>query len=417
MPPRDRTRLLYHPVQPLSSWTVSRVRAALREHEEGNLSNSALLAEHMDRNPRIMAAVNTRVLGLLGLPLKVEPSESDKRRGKKVAKDLEKQWDVLAPEDTISELVRWAILLGVAFAEVVWTTEQGRWTPTLMPIHPALCTWSDELRRWQVQTTTGVVTIEPGDGRWLVLGYSRHRPWMRGIVRCLALEDKIRTEAVRDWARWSERHGIPIVLAKVPSAASEDDKQLYFDSIKTLGSGGTTVLAPQGSDENGSFSLDLVEAKDGGWEGFQALLQTVADDAAIATLGQNLTQETKGGSLAAAKVHDRVRGDYLEADATMEATCRYEQVDRPWALYNYGDADLAPWTCRDATPPEDQETKARTWKTVGDALVVWRSQGANVDIEAIAESCGLPLVKGTPLIEVESAEEPAEPDDDAAPAA
>ena len=119
----DRTRLLYHPVQPLSSWTVAQVRSALRRHEEGDLSRSAPLAEHMERNPRIFAALGTRVMGVQGLAVEIEPNEDgDRRRANAVAKSLQKNWYAIAPEDVLGDLHRWAILVGVSIAEIVWDT-------------------------------------------------------------------------------------------------------------------------------------------------------------------------------------------------------------------------------------------------------------------------------------------------------
>jgi phage gp29-like protein len=396
-----KTRLLYHPVQPLSTWSVASVRAAIREHEQGQLARSALLAEQMERNPRIFGALNTRCLAMQGLPFEVEPNEDgDARRSGSVAREVEKRWWDLAPEEVLGDLLRWAVLLGVAIAEVVWDTSGARWMPTLVPVHPALVRWDDTQGAWLVRTTTGEVRVEPGTGRWLVLSYTTARPWMRGVVRCLALEDKIRTESVRDWARWSERHGTPIIVAKTPARASDADKEAFFDGLSDLGSGGTTVLAPQGESAEASFGLDLIEAKTAeASKGFQALIQLVADDAAIAILGQNLTQETKGGSLAAAKVHERVRADYLKADAELLATALRRDVLEPWALLNFGDASLAPWPCWDADEPEDTAAIVSQWKIGAEAVALLRAQGLNVDLVEVAEKLGVPLVKAKPLVE------------------
>lgn len=392
-----RTRLMYHPVQPLSSWSVRAVRAALREHEEGNLTRSALLAEHMERNPRIFAALQTRVLGVLGLPFDVTPSEDgDQRKAKSVATATRRAWYELAPEDVVADLLRWAVLLGVAFAEIVWDTSSGPWRPRLVPVHPSLFSWSDT-RGWEVQTSAGLVPVASGDGRWLVLGYTRSRPWMRGVVRCLGLEDKVRAETVRDWARWSERHGTPILLARTPSGASDIEKDRFFDDMSALGAGGTTVMTPQGATEQDSFDVELVEAKAAeASKGFGALLEFVATDASIAILGQNLTQETKGGSLAAAKVQDRVRVDYLEADAELLATSLRRDVLRPEAHFNHGDADLAAWPCWDASPPEDREKIAATRKAQGEAIAALRATKARLDWRALLGEFGLPVDPDAP---------------------
>lgn len=382
------------PVPTLSSWSVTGVRQALDAHEQGDFSSSAMLAEHMERNPRVYAAINTRVKGATGLPFSVEPDASaPAAKGKRLAAELLSVWYARFPEQVLADLLRWAVLLGVAFAEVVWKTANGVWIPTLRVVHPYWVRFDDHRAQYMVHTSTGEVPITPGDG-WMVFGYASERPWMRGVVRCLGIENHIRGLAVRDWARWSEVHGLPIRKAVVPQQASDAEKDRYFDEVAALGSE-TTVITPRGADEGNRFDLELVEAKDTGWEGFSRLIDLSASDVAIATLGQNLTSEVGGGSLAAAKVHDRVRQDYLEDDTQSLATALHEQVLVPEARFNYGDDRLAAWPCWDASMPEDRTATAATWKTAGEAATAWNTalapQGKAVDLVALADRWGVPL--------------------------
>lgn len=399
-PPRERrTAHGYWTVPTLSSWSVASVRCALNEHEAGCFAQSAVLAEAMERNPRIYSAINTRVKGSTGLPFALEPdAKAPAARGKRVAEELMGEWYSLVPEQTAADLLRWAVMLGVAFAEVVWRSERGAWVPSLRVVHPYWVQFNDAANRFEVHTRDGLVPITPGDG-WLVFGYASERPWMRGLVRCLGIEDHVRGLAVRDWARWSEVHGLPIRKAVVPSTATDDEKDRYFDEVAALGSE-TTVVTPVAAGEGTSFDLALIEAKDTGWEGFSRLIEFAASDVAIATLGQNLTSEVGGGSLAAARVHDRVRQDYLEDDSLTLSTALREQVLTPWARFNYGDPRLAPWPCWDASMPEDRTATAATWKTAGEAAQAWNaalaSQGKAVDLVALAERWGVPLRDVTP---------------------
>ncbi len=395
----QRTAHSYWTVPTLSSWTVAGVRCALDEHERGNFELSAQLAEAMERNPRIYSAINTRVKGATGLPFAIEPNDkAPTARGKRVAEALMGAWYSIAPEKVVADLLRWAVLLGVAFAEVVWRTEGGAWLPSLRVVHPYWVQFNEAANGFEVHTREGLVPITPGDG-WLVFGYASERPWMRGVVRCLSLEDTVRGLAVRDWARWSEVHGLPIRKAVVPQRATEDEKDRFFDDVSALGSE-TTVLAPTAEGDGNSFDLALVEAKDTGWEGFARLIEFTASDVSIAVLGQNLSTEVTRGSLAAAKVHDRVRQDYLEDDAETLSSALHEQVLEPWARFNYGDVRLAPWPCWDASTPEDRAALATTWQTAGNAAQAWNtalaSQGKAVDLVALAERWDVPLRDVTP---------------------
>jgi phage gp29-like protein len=388
-----RERLRLWAPQQLSRWSVAAIRGALTEHESGQFSRSALLADNMGRNSRIFAALQTRTHAFSALEFSIEPStDGDQRRAARVAAELDDRWYSIAPEDVLAELLRSAVTCGVGVAEIVWTTNGDRWSPTLYPVPASLLWWDDTARAWCVSTETGIEFVTHGDGRWLTIAHSSVRPWMLGVVRCLGLEDKIRTEAVKDWARWSERHGSPLVLAKTPARASEDDKTSFYDSLSNVGGGGTTVLVPQGDTPGTSFDIDLLEAKSDGWQGFERLLSLVADDASIAILGQNLTQETKSGSLAAAKVHDRVRNDLLKADAEVIETALRRDVLGPWALFNFGSLDLAPWPDWDAEIPEDVSATVQSWNAAAAAVAAWRAQGVEVDVKEVSERVGLPVL-------------------------
>jgi phage gp29-like protein len=379
----------------LSSWTISAIRRALDDHERGSFAQSAVLADALGRNPRIESAITTRTHGALGLPFTLEAAEKNPRRAESTKNEFELPWGKFAPEPLLNDLLRWAVLMGIAFAEVWWETSARGWTPRMRVVHPYWISWRDYEGRFVCRTERGIVPVTPGDG-WLVFGYGSERSWMRGVVRCLGLESELRSLAVRDWARWSETHGLPIKKAKVPAQASDKEKDRYFNDIADMGSSGT-VLLPQGNEREASFDLELLEAKGTESDGFSDLISLVSTDISIAILGQNLTTEVQGGSRAAAIVHDRVRQDYLEADTETLATALHEQVLQSWALYNRGDAQLAPMPHWDAQLPEDKDKLATTLKTTGESLAAWNAalapQGASIDVLALAEKLGVPVRK------------------------
>jgi len=381
------------PVSP--EWDVAAIRSIVREHEAGLLTRSAMLAEVMDRSPRIQSALNTRCLGVLGLPCVVEPALADDEDAS-FASELAATWEAalpeVCPEETLGELLRWAVMLGVAVAEVIWEQDRsGAWVPRLRPWHPMHIYWRWDLRQYTVITQEGVVPILPGDGKWVVLTYARTRSWMRGAVRCLGLEDAVRTYAVRDWARYSEKHGFPIVGLKVPLASSETQQTRdMVDEVMSLGSEGLIVL-PQSERQGASYDATLIEPRDTAWQAFERLIERCDADVSLAILGQNLTSEVTGGSFAAAQVHDRVRTDYLEADSALIASALRAQLAVPWAQFNYGRPELAPTARWDASPPSDRGDEASSLGAAGDAVRSWQEAGADVDVDALADRFGVPL--------------------------
>lgn len=375
-------------------WTVARVRTALTSHINGLFLDSALLADAMLADDRIGADVRTRVLAVAGLPFRLEPShKGDQRRAKAVAREADEAWPTIAPQSLVGDLARWSLLMGFAPATCAWRTSARRWTPTASLFHPQHVDHDDVAEALRASTKVGLVPITPGDGTWVLHAPSGSRPWMTGLVRALALPWLARQYARRDWSRHSEKHGLPIVGAVVPQEADAADKDGFYSDLRRLGSEGLVML-PRDREGRGFDVKYLEPGNVAASDGFKALLAHCDQAIAVSVLGQ-ANNATEGGSYAKAQALDAIRQDLLEADAAALAETLYRQVLRPWAWFNFGDADLAPWPVWDATPPADTAALASTHKTAGEAIVVWTqaaaAQGLAVDVEALALTYGVPL--------------------------
>lgn len=198
-----------------------------------------------------------------------------------------------------------------------------------------------------------------------------------------------------DWARFSEKHGLPITGAVVPESADTDDKDNFFDDLRQLAGEGIVML-PRDRDGKG-FAIEMIEPKNAAaWQGFERILQHCDVSIAVELLGQ-ASNATDGGSYAKAVELGTIRQDILEADAAAIAATLHADLLRPWARFNFGDPDLAPLPVWDATPPEDTAKLATTWQTAGNALSAIQSaaaaQGMAVDLDAFAARFGIPLVR------------------------
>lgn len=406
-PDRSRDRELEPGVASFDR-TFEEVRRIIAGHEHGQFHASAVLADAMDRNPRIWGALQNRTLGVTGSPFSILPGLGDRRRAASVAKALEEDWGVMVDESTLAEILRAVVTTGFCWCRVEVLTLNGRWVPMLRPWHGAHCRWDWYSETWRIQTADrGEITPQPGDG-WVLFAAGRHRPWMRGVVRCLGLPAETRGYAVRDWARFCEKHGLPIVELKVPATKAESpETDAWFARMENLGTD-ATIVSPQGEEGQASYGVNLIEAKDTAWKAFEGLIGRQDGDVSIAIEGQNLaTENTGAGTYASAKVGHQVRQDLREADAYLLAAVIHEQLLRPWALWNFGDADLAPWAVYDPTPPEDKAALAATLKTAGEAIRAWddlaRTHGLEVDLDAMAETFGVPLRASTKPIEAPAA--------------
>src|SRR5579859_520012 len=407
MPPTDPSKApkatpKFHVYSPLptvvwkNDWTKAEVDDALRTHELGQFMMAAMLADAMTRDDTFDAVLGARILGLLGLPRKIEPSnEIDPRRGRKVARTIDEHFDRIFPRSTLAELLKWGILLGFALAQIIWHVDEDgtEWIPELQVWHPSFVYYRFDLRQYVVLTTEGPVYVTPGDGQWLLYTpFGSNRGWMTGALRSLAIPWLARIFTWRDWLRWCELYSLGVRKAIAPAGAGEDDKGRFFEQVSALGAETTVLLTQTATGEK--FDLDvLFPSGTGSADGFERLMSKCESRMAIRILGQNLTTEVKSGSLAAARVHENVKLDLIQFDDRTINEHLRDQVLRPYCQFNFpAGAILAPRISRQTAPTEDRKNEADTAVSAANALTALIAAGVPVDVHAYAKRYGVPLL-------------------------
>lgn len=392
------------PVTPLhTEWTVDAIRAALAAHEEGMFQLSGPLANTIIGDDRVTAALGSRVGALLGLPTVYEQAEADS--GGECLAAWREAWPKChtPPEqgDVTDEIKRTAHVAGFAVAEIVWDTDGPIWQPYLKPWDTSHFYYDKARRCLIAMTEDGPEVVLPGGGKWFV-----HAPggvwnaWRSGLITPLALPWFLKSCARRDWARYSERHGMPMILAEVPAVAAADDKKRFERELDTMGTEALVVL-PKGMDGQG-FNVKLLEAASQSWEGFDRLIQRCDNAITLCIQWQNLTTEVKEGSQAAARVHGDVKQTAVELDNRAWSDDVFVQLARPFAAWNFGDARRAARTSRDVTPLEDKLAETQALESFSRALAALRNAGERVDVAKLAAAYRVRL----PLAEAEAARTP-----------
>ena len=384
-----------------TSWTITDVRSAYQAMNIGLFDLPSQMVDAIVADPRVQAALTARTSGLLGrqVSLRIPRRFRHSPMAKECLRAFRRAWPAMAAESILSELQKWTLMMGFGPGQLLWDTSGKYAIPHLIPWNPRYVYYHWLFRKYVAITLDGQEPINAGDGHWVNhCPHGEYRGWYRGIVRGVAQPWLIRAYAFRDWARYSERHGFPIIKAKTPAAGDPVQIQQFRASLSTIGQE-TIVQIPQGVEKQYSFDLEYLEASDGNWEGFQKLIQECSMEITLALMGQNLTTEVKEGSLAAARVHADIKQALLEADARALAMTIYNQIARPFAAINFGNPDLAPVIEWDVSPPEDFQTKVTTFKSFSDAIHQLRVAGNDVDdINALAADFGLQL--STPFIKV-----------------
>lgn len=402
-------------IRTLSDWDVDTVKAALDAHERGTFSQSGLLWQWMQRDPRLRTVMNVRVSGIPRLPLTFEAAEHDPPEAEAtLAKDrLEEGWYGSFPESLVRKLLGVAVGMGVVVARVTWHVGRyGYWWPRLTVWPPEALRWDDTLRCFYAQTRAGgEVVVTPGDGEWFVWQPDGDRGFQLGAVMALALPVLITDLLTGDTVNLADAYGHPVRKAIVPRGASTTEKNNFLANLTALGRTTSSILCQKNLDGSG-FDFEFVTLSTGETI---AVIEEGLDRADIAKstviLGQSLTTEVgDSGSRALGDVHQEIKGEILTADAEGFATALTAQVLRWWAKYNFGKKRLAPSPHWEAKPPEDLGATADAHVKATQAITalegVLKGTGKKLNRLKYLEPLDLPLDDEAPAAEQTTAAPP-----------
>ena len=345
----------------IEAWTPNLLRAAQALANAGNLELAAEFCDGAMADDRVAAALSTRTNGLISLPLSFDAVRGTKRLVK--ALEAGEDFYVAYPSTELASLLRWGIMLGVVPYQNLWTDRGStinRIVPRIKVWHPRNLRRDMQRRVWRMRVDDGrEIDIEPGDGTWgLYMPYGESEPWKRGTWRSIALWHLLKSYAISDWGRYSERHGQGTVVVEYDGEdknISKEKRKELGDALHALGRESTVVLPP-------GFKYELVEAEADTWETFEAQKNAADIGMSIAILGQNLSTEVSGPVATGATLHGKVLQVFIDADAETLSTCLHDQSLVWWSEFNFGNRDLAPWPCWDTKPPQDKKQSADVGK-------------------------------------------------------
>ena len=374
-----------------TDWDVESVRGALRNNMTGLFDAPAQLVDAILGDDRVQATFGSLMSALLGCETIFEPA-NDSSAAREVVDAWVPCWPGIGGYGSLGWIATYAKAMGWAPAQIVWDTTGPVWAPSLRPWHQRYTYYHWTMRAFIALSQDGQVAIEPGNGKWVLHApWGDYRPWVFGCLRAVAMPWLIRHFAYRDWARFSEVHGIPIKKASCPASAGAPERSQFEQALTRLSSE-TTILLQKGMEGQGSdYDLDLLEATDTAWESFPGLIDRCDMSIVLAVLFQNLTTEVQAGSLAATTQHAEILHKAVEREnMSVQATIR-PQVARPFAYLNFGDADLAPKTRYDIQSVEAHKAVATLASELGRFLQALRASGGKIhDLRGFLKRGGVP---------------------------
>ncbi len=399
-PPSVRTRRTELPLAQYPYWDKeSVVNGALLSLERGLFQAPAQLCDAALRDDRAHGVLHTRLNGLLGTPIDFKPAR-DTARCRKIAEVTERCWPRMFPASELCDLHRWGLLLNLGVGQLLTTDDNGLWLPRLQTWHPQWAYFDWNHRQYRLATQDAGTVFLPktdeqvnSDGSWVVYTPYGFRGWMRAPIRALARLVLMRGWTYRDYARYCELRGNGIIKAKVPGAASVDQKDGFFQDLNNLGNEPVIEIVV---DERGNtvWDVEIIEAEANTYEGFEKFIAKIDASIAILLNGHNTTSEiSQGGSYAAAKVGEGVLAGIRRFDGETLGATLHQQVLYHFTQWNFGDGRDAAIPMYQTTPEGVDKGEAEALRTLADAAVKFRQAGAPVDLRELLRQRNVPLLE------------------------
>lgn len=363
MPTRPRPDLHEFAPAPAQPWAglfaPRRLGDAVARSEgyAGHFSPYELFEEMEDKDAHLASALQTRKLGVLARPRRVEATgagEADARAARWI-------------EATLRDLPGWnaallhlldALAKGMAVLEVLWGFDAaGRIVPrALRPRAAARFTWDAPRAEWRLAAPAGDPLapgrpLPPRKFVFALYGASDERPYGKGLCEKVYWYWWFKKHNTRFWLVYNEKFGAPTVVARHRPGLSDPERARLMEVLEAIQTDSGVTL-PEG------ITLELLEGRRaGGGETYRQLAQWCNDEISRGVLGQTLTsgEGERAGSLALGRVHDGVRQDYLRADAWWLMDAVNSQLVRWLVDLNFGEDVPAPRWRIDLSPELDLE--------------------------------------------------------------
>jgi phage gp29-like protein len=379
---RARVKLIYRDI-PLvtiqNTWSIEAARGALYAHLIGQFYTSGMLCDSILGDDRVTATLNSRASAIFGRETRFKPANSSSQ-AKECCDAWEAWWPRLFGDSAIRELQDYSTMMGFSHAQILSIKDNGlglEYAPTLLPWHPVF-TWYDWMPRcFQAIGSDAMIPIIPGNGKWVEHApYGSYRGWIRGALRAVVEPWMLRHFGFRDMARFGEVHGNPTRIGYVPMVGDATERENFQAALAKLGAD-AAMLIPRGIDPTDGLGYDykLVEATSKAWEVHPAQIDRCDMAIVLALLMVNLTTQVEGGSYGAARAQMDVRSEGSQLDNQSWKRTIYQQIARPFAYLNFGDANLAPWTWWDVVARDEYKNNAQQFKEFGNGLMSMAKAG------------------------------------------
>ena len=340
--------------------TAARVSQMLEAAEGGNAQEQASLLQFMlDKEPIIAAHMQTRVLAVLGCGWCIESRASEEDRRAEEAEDMLKKAGV---HDLMRHLLD-AIPTGYAGSQIEWDNSQKGGTGITGFRHVLPSNWLFDLGGNPGLYTTGgeksLASYHPNQFVFHIHKMKPGLPTKGGLLRTLVWMWLFKRNAWRDRARFIEKFGIPLMVAKISQEDFKNDERCnrMLTMLRDIGRLGASLIT------EGSEITNVTPTGQSSNADYHQFCKDIDEIFALLILGQTATSGGQPGRLGNSTEQENVRLDILESDCKNLMETVNRQIVNPLELFKYGtDGELC--FKLEYEPEEDLQKKATLVETL-----------------------------------------------------
>lgn len=355
----------------------------------GNMQVAAQLMRAAYTDGTLAGVLSTRTSGLVGLP-KVFRGDPEVVAALEVGHDsVRSVFDEMFPPTELELLAKDGITLGVGVGELV--PVEGRSYPVFVRLDPEFLFYRWNENRWYYRSVAGLIPITPGDGRWILhTPGGRMAPWQHGLWRAIGSAYIRKDHASLNKDNWESKLANPARVAVAPVAASEQQRQSWFQSVMAWGINSVFGMTP-------GYDVKLIESNGRGYDSFNTTIAQCNTEYVIAVAGQTVTTDG-GAGFQNSDIHKTIRADLIKKTADgLSYTINTQGI--PVFIACIWDADaiesratVMEW---DTTPPKDRNSEAQSLVTAANAIKLLKEalaeSGRELDVAAFCTRFGIPI--------------------------
>ncbi len=226
--------------------------------------------------------------------------------------------------DTMFSQILDAVFYGYSVLEIIWEYRQGKWFPAAIEEKPQEWFYFNDNNELIYRGDFAKEDKHLPANKFIVVQHQATyaNPYGEKILSRCFWPVTFKRSGFDSWVTFTEKYGMPFLLAKIPRTASKDDSDKLLDTVQQMMTDTYAVLP---DDSNISF---LDSSKTYTSDVYKKLLEFCNSEISKAIIAQTLTTEIQSkGTYAAAKTHldiyhNLVHGDKRLVEKTVSGLIR-----------------------------------------------------------------------------------------------